>query len=294
MDSVLRVVVLFVLSLRACMPQRLYSSDLALREHGNATKASVKACPAAPPGPPARLELSGAMFQVDYMGEYRLVDGREVHGMPVWKHARDDHWIARTEHGWAVQLGVNVGQNEMAWLRVDDTSVDSPSLSPMTWHEYDNDHKLWKDSPSLKASMLPPLPRTMLRVEGARFQTDCNGVYHVVDGREVYGKAVWKHTSNDRWIARTAGAWVVQKGSKVGVSTSAYAKLFDPCPEDPHLSTTVWKEFSNSAKRFLTSTSLKCTVVPSLSPSLLRLSAPPAFKKHNAAIWAKKWTGNMV
>ena len=57
----------------------------------------------------------------------------------------------------------------------------------------------------------------VLRLSGSlQHQKECLGEYTLTE-RVAYGRPVWKHASEDRWIARHSdGDWCVQYGERVG------------------------------------------------------------------------------
>jgi len=78
-------------------------------------------------------------------------------------------------------------------------------------------------------------------------QRECLGVYSLVE-RTAHGRLVWKHASNDRWIAkRSTGYWVVQQGEAVGVNKFCFMELPDHTAMLPHQSSNAWVVWCSEA-----------------------------------------------
>jgi hypothetical protein len=87
------------------------------------------------------------------------------------------------------------------------------------------------------------LPPAALSLRGElRHQESSLGLYWLVPDRKAYGQSVWKHESEDRWIAFAYGNWLVQSGDSVGVKAEGYLLLTDKAAAYPHLSSVVWQE----------------------------------------------------
>jgi hypothetical protein len=70
--------------------------------------------------------------------------------------------------------------------------------------------------------------------------------------RTAHGKPVWKHASEDKWIAwASTGKWAVQPGANVGVDAISYLLLEDTTASLPHQSTAVWEEYDGTAKQWV-------------------------------------------
>jgi hypothetical protein len=92
----------------------------------------------------------------------------------------------------------------------------------------------------------PPddVPTSMSLCGELKIQTACLGTYMLAPQRTAHGKPVWKHATEDRWIAwASAGKWSVQPGANVGVDAISYMLLQDTTASLPHQSSAVWEEY---------------------------------------------------
>ena len=79
------------------------------------------------------------------------------------------------------------------------------------WKEADARDPGWIGAPGVKCATDVSAPPAKLVLSGdVKHQHECLGVYTLVAGREAYGWPVWKHVSQDSWIARVStGYWMV-------------------------------------------------------------------------------------
>jgi serine/threonine protein kinase len=108
--------------------------------------------------------------------------------------------------------------------------------------------RLTNDSTSAHSSV-----PTSLRLCGElKHMTACLGTYLLAPQRTAHGKPLWKHATEDRWIAwATVGKWAVQPGANVGVDAICYMLLQDQTTSLPHQSNAVWEEYDGTAKQWV-------------------------------------------
>ena len=112
-------------------------------------------------------------------------------------------------------------------------------------------------------------PAVLLLSGSLQHNEECLGEYTLTE-RKAYGGAVWKHGSEDLWIARHSdGEWSVQAEEDVGKGCASCLLLSDAAALMPHLSSKTWEE--GDGKKWLTAPSLKCEANGSGSAP-----APPA------------------
>ena len=131
--------------------------------------------------------------------------------------------------------------------------VRSEPLSPPRCLKYTPEKKAGSNSGSNFAQMLslrsilggpPPhdVPTSLSLCGELDHKTECLGTYLLAPQRTAHGKPVWKHATEDRWIACiSTGIWKVQEGVDVGVNALGFMKL--ETANLPHQSTTVWEEY---------------------------------------------------
>ena len=89
----------------------------------------------------------------------------------------------------------------------------------------------------------PPPPATFVLMGHLQYQTACLGGYRRVEGRTAYGRVVWRHVSENRFLAMTAfGLWAVQEEQDVGLIGVGFLCLRDGHALLPHLSAEGWQE----------------------------------------------------
>jgi hypothetical protein len=207
---------------------------------------------------PTSMSLCGELkHQTTCLGTYLLAPQRTAHGKPVWKHATEDKWIAWASSvgKWEVQPGANVGVNAACYMTLQDTTASLPHQSTAVWEERDGTAKQWVKAPTCKC--FGDVPTSMSLCGELKHQTTCLGTYLLAPQRTAHGKPVWKHASEDRWIALGShGIWVVQQGANVGVDAVCYMLLEDTTASLPHQSSAVWKEYDG--KQFVKAPSCKC------------------------------------
>ena len=196
-----------------------------------------------PTGVPTSMSLCGELkHMTTCLGTYLLAPQRIAHGKPVWKHASADRWIAWASVGeWMVQRGENVGVNDAGFMTLQDTSASLPHQSTAVWEE--GDGKGWQKAPSCKC--FGDVPTSMsLCGELKHLSPECLGTYLLAPQRIAHGKPVWKHTTEEKWIACiSTGIWKVQEGVDVGVNAAGFMTLQDTTAGLPHQSTAVWEEY---------------------------------------------------
>ena len=103
----------------------------------------------------------------------------------------------------------------------------------------------------------------VLRLSGSlQHNLRCLGEYALTE-RKAYGGPVWKHASEDRWIARHSdGAWSVQAEHEVAKKDSAALLLLDKSALMPHLSSKTWEE-AGPGKGWPKAPSLMCEAIGS-------------------------------
>jgi hypothetical protein len=211
---------------------------------------------------PTSMSLCGELkIQTACLGTYMLAPQRTAHGKPVWKHATEDRWIAWASNGkWMVQPGANVGVKVSGYMLLQDTTASLPHQSSAVWEEYDGKRwfkKLVK-APSCKCFGDVPTSMSLCReLKQLKIQTACLGTYMLAPQRTAHGKPVWKHATEDRWIAMGSdGKWMVQEGLDVGVTAACYMLLQDTTASLPHQSSAVWEEYDG--KRWVKAPTCKC------------------------------------
>ena len=96
---------------------------------------------------------------------------------------------------------------------------------------------------------------------------ECLGVYTLVAGREAHGWPVWKHVSQDNWIARIShDDWMVQREQDVGVNDKGYIGLEDMRQVLPHECSGEWKEWDGSGT-WLKAPQVKCAAASPAAPA---------------------------
>ncbi|KOO34664.1 hypothetical protein Ctob_015775 [Chrysochromulina tobinii] len=186
------------------------------------------------------------------LGTYLLAPQRTAYGKPVWKHTSADRWIAwATDGKWKVQEGVDVGVNALGFMRLETASL--PHQSSADWEE--GDGKGWQKALSCKC--FGDVPTSLSLCGELEHKTECLGTYLLAPQRTAHGKPVWKHASEDKWIAwATDGKWALQPGANVGVNASGYMLLQDTSASLPHQSSADWEE--GDGKGWQKALSCKC------------------------------------
>ena len=108
---------------------------------------------------------------------------------------------------------------------------------------------------------LPPagVPTSMSLCGELEHKTECLGTYMLEPQRTAHGKPVWKHATEDYWIAFASyGKWMVQRDADVGTDATSLMLLQDATAGLPHQSTAVWEEFDGTAKQWVKAPSCKC------------------------------------
>ena len=208
---------------------------------------------------PTSLSLCGELkHKTECLGTYMLEPQRTAQGKPVWKHATEDRWIAFASDGkWMIQEGAIVGDNNITLLKLEDNNASLPHQSTAVWEEFVGKDEGWVKAPSCKC--FGDVPTSMSLCGELEHKTACLGTYMLAPHRTANGKPVWKHASEDRWIACiSTGIWKVQEGVAVGVNTLGFLKLEDTTASLPHQSTGVWEEYDGTAKQWLKAPSCKC------------------------------------
>ena len=193
---------------------------------------------------PTTLGLFGELdYHTECLGTYLLAPQR-VHGKPVWKHATEDRWITwfglSSGGMWKVQEGVDVGINSACFMRLEDTSASLPHQSTEKWAEWNGAD--WLVPPSCKC--FGDVPTSLSLCGELEYMTTCLGTYLLAPQRTANGMPVWKHASEDRWIAvGSDGKWMVQEGKGVDIKDAGFMRLEDTSASLPHQSTAVWEEW---------------------------------------------------
>jgi len=106
----------------------------------------------------ATLVLSGEVeHQGKCLGVYAREAGRTVHGRAVWRHEREDRWIATSPKGyWMVQNEEDVGVNGTGFLLLPDAKAAFPHQSVVAWKECPAAGKGFQAAPGLKCAADPP------------------------------------------------------------------------------------------------------------------------------------------
>jgi hypothetical protein len=106
-----------------------------------------------------------------------------------------------------------------------------------------------------------------------KHQAQCVGVYSLVPQREANGWPVWKHKSQDRWIVRGDGNWLVQEEKNMGKNRNSHVQVGDSSELYPHATSKQWMEWgsiSAEQKDWVPAPSLKCFSDP-VPPAKLAL-----------------------
>ena len=106
-----------------------------------------------------------------------------------------------------------------------------------------------------------------------KHQAQCVGIYSLVPQREANGWPVWKHTSQDRWIVRDDGKWLVQEEKNMGKNRNSHVQVVDNSEMYPHATSKQWMEWgsiSAEQKDWVPAPSLKCFSDP-VPPAKLAL-----------------------
>ena len=222
--------------------------------------------------PPAKLVLSGVVNHHPLcLGVYTLVAGREAQGWPVWKHVSQNRCIARVATGvWMVQHEQRVGVSNEGFMYMEDRRQVLPhdcSGELHEWKEGDETGSGWIGAPGVKCGTnLPASPANLVLSGDAKHQPECFGVYTLVAGREAQGWPVWKHVSQNRWIARvTIDSWMVQHEQRVGVSNRGFMLLEDRRQVLPHDCSGQWKE--EHGRRWIGAPGIKCAAASPAAPA---------------------------
>jgi hypothetical protein len=206
---------------------------------------------------PTSLGLCGELKHLtECLGTYLLAPQRTAHGKPVWKHAKEDKWIARASDGeWVVQPGANVGVDTACCMFLHDTTASLPHQSTAVWEENGHGNE-WVKATTCKC--FGDVPTSLSLYGELEHHTECLGTYLLAPQRTAHGKPVWKHAKEDKWIARASdGEWVVQPGANVGVDTACCMFLHDTTASLPHQSTAVWEE-NGHGNEWVKATTCKC------------------------------------
>jgi len=167
---------------------------------------------------PTSMSLCGDLeVKTECLGTYFLAPQRTAHGKPVWKHATEDRWIAWASDGkWKVQPGVHVGGvNALGFMKLEDTTASLPHQSTAVWEVYDGKAKQWVKAPTCKC--FRDVPTSMSLCGELKVKTECLGTYFLAPQRIANGKPVWKHATEDRWIAWASdGKWMGPGEGEVG------------------------------------------------------------------------------
>ena len=202
---------------------------------------------------PTSMSLCGELKRMTTcLGTYLLAPQRTANRKPVWRHTSADRWIAwATDGKWKVQEGVDVGVNALGFMRLETASL--PHQSSADWEE--GDGKGWQKALSCKC--FGDVPTSLSLCGELEHKTECLGTYLLAPQRTAHGKPVWKHASEDKWIAwATDGKWALQPGANVGVNASGYMLLQDTSASLPHQSSADWEE--GDGKGWQKAPSCKC------------------------------------
>ena len=103
-----------------------------------------------------------------------------------------------------------------------------------------------------------PVPTTLRLYGELELHTECLGTYLLKpQSYNVHGKPLWKHETEDRWIAWASfGKWAVQDREDLG--GYQYCLSQDTPASLPHQSTAVWGEWDNTAIKWQEALSCKC------------------------------------
>jgi hypothetical protein len=128
-----------------------------------------------------------------------------------------------------------------------ETPASLPHQSTAVWGELDKtamerDGKGWQEAPSCKC--VGDVPTSLSLCGELEHKTECLGTYLLAPQRIANGKPVWKHATEDKWIAvGSDGNWFVQEGKGVDVEDAGFMRLEDTTASLPHQSTAVWEEW---------------------------------------------------
>eukprot|EP00900_Chrysochromulina_parva_P015529 jgi/Chrpa1/23978/Chrysochromulina_OHIO_Genome00026485-RA len=234
-----------LLDTAALTPDASAATWLAETGSGLAAQPQLKCIPCIPPPPPG-LKLEGGSLEGDaaeYMGGYRLADGKLVNGRPAYQQvtlgsslADGSRWIAfNGKASWMGQPEADLGKGE-GILLLQDAAAATPDVSSATWKEGTGTGSA---KPLLKCIpwIPPPPPPPGLKLEGGSLPGAAGeymGEYRLaVDDRVwppqagkagwrggpmlVNGRPVWRHTTNlTCWLAFDGANWRGQPEASLG------------------------------------------------------------------------------
>ena len=227
-------------------------------------------------GLPLALRLEGSVSDPSaqrVLGLYRL----SIRSLPsgerllAWQHAElGQYFLAYSDGAWFVQTeAAMLAGSGVGVFCLDDSECASPDESSVVWEVATESG--WAAQASLRCvaadarELSPPRALALTASQGAAATSSapsssssndlrsgervasCTGLYKLAKGVQLNGRPVWRHAVNeDRILAYTGSAWVVQPASKRG-EAFGWLALRSACPL-PDLGTRPW-EVSRGAGR---------------------------------------------
>jgi len=235
--------------------------------------------------PPKAIILDGEPVigtAANYIGLYRLAEGKLVNGRPCYRHAeRPTHWVAYNgTSAWNAQSEASLGQSR-GWMQLLDSSCHTPDVSLLSWETADGAGK-WDKKPNLKCreadpSTMPPASALVLSGATEAKAQDCLGLYRLIKGYEVNGRPCWRSVDrSDRWIAFNGeNAWNAQSEASLG-QKRGWLQLLDSNVSTPDFSKTQWEAWDGS--NWVRQDACTCVSVDTAQlppPPLIELAGPP-------------------
>eukprot|EP00900_Chrysochromulina_parva_P009163 jgi/Chrpa1/18248/Chrysochromulina_OHIO_Genome00027981-RA len=228
-----------------------------------------------PPPPPPGLKLEGGSLPggaAEYMGGFRLADGKLVNGRPAYQHVADgSRWIAFDGAIWRGQPEADLGQKRGV-LQLPDEAAATPNASAAPWLCG------WAAQPQLKCIPWTPPPLSPgLKLEGGSLEgaaAEYMGVYRLDRGRLVNGRHAWRHTAHFTcWLAFDGANWRGQPEADLG-QKRGFLQLLDAGALTPDASAATW--LAETGSGLAAHPQLKC--VPCTPPP------PPGLKLEGGSL----------
>jgi hypothetical protein len=298
----------------ALTPDASAATWLAETGSGLAAQPQLKCIPCIPPPPPG-LKLEGGSLgggASEYMGGYRLADGKLVNGRPAYQQmtlgsswaADGSRWIAfNGKDSWIGQPEADLGKGEGILLLLD-AAAATPDVSTKTWKAWAGaTGSGWVEEPPLKCIPWTPSPPPLspgLKLEGGSLPgaaAEYMGEYRlVVDDRVgwppqavkagwsgnhmlVNGRPAWRHTTHlTCWLAFDGANWRGQPEASLG-QKSGVLLLSDAAAASPDASSATWWLAANGpGAAGAAQPQLKC--IPCAAPPLSRVELKELPVKH--------------
>ena len=297
----------------ALTPDASAATWLAETGSGLAAQPQLKCIPCIPPPPPG-LKLEGGSLgggASEYMGGYRLADGKLVNGRPAYQQmtlgsswaADGSRWIAfNGKDSWIGQSEADLGKGNGILLLLD-AAAATPDVSTKTWKAWAGaTGSGWVEEPPLKCIPWTPSPPPLspgLKLEGGSLPgaaAEYMGEYRlVVDDRVgwppqavkagwpgnhmlVNGRPAWRHTTHLKcWLAFDGAIWRGQPEASLG-QKRGFLQLPDAGALTPDASAATWLAAGGPGSAGAAQPQLKC--IPCAAPELSQVELKELPVKH--------------